>query len=389
MEKGSLEKYICKICSAEIFTRRSFIKHIKLSECMDIKDYYDKYCLKDGESKCSFCGEDTMFRNISHGYSEFCSKLCASRGTVEKRKSIFIDKYGVDNPHKVQSIKEKIKRTCIDRYGANSPLQCEIIKEKIKKGFVEKYGVDNPWKSKSIKKKIKKTLLKNYGVEHPLMSEKIRERMKNTNVKKYGVENYALLDECKDKYSKTCMKRYGVNNMFKLEEIKEKSKRTSLKKYGFEYPFQSKEIQNRMRKTLIEKYGVDNYSKTDEFREFAREQLITSIKDGFLNGEIFSPRIGNLERECINALEKESNYQIERQYESHGFFTDGCIKDKKVFIEFYEKWHNKPKITEKDVYREEYLKAKTGFKLFVIRESDWLYNKENVVQKFKEFLSKE
>ena len=49
----------------------------------------------------------------------------------KKLKDIFISKYGVDNPGKDQSVKDKIRRTNLERFGETSWMKVEENKKKI------------------------------------------------------------------------------------------------------------------------------------------------------------------------------------------------------------------------------------------------------------------
>lgn len=71
-----------------------------------------------------------------------------------KKVANFIAKYGVDNPSKLQSIKQKKKETNLKKFGTEFAAQSEEIKHKTKEKWIEKYGVDNPAKLESVRKVI-------------------------------------------------------------------------------------------------------------------------------------------------------------------------------------------------------------------------------------------
>lgn len=354
-----MKSYTCKICGKEFKSVRALGGHIRAKEGLSPKDYYDRFC--NGKGVCEKCGVVTTFRCLSVGYDNFCSTNCANLGTVEKKRKTCLKKYGVDNVSKVDAIKKKRTQT-----------------------FIERFGVDNPWKNEQVKQKIRSTNKKRYGNECSALNEEVKKKKKKTLNERYGVDHYSETEEYKRKIVSTCQSRYHVDNVFQLDAVKEKSKKSSLKKYGVEFPAQSEKIKEKNKKTSIEKYGVDNYAKTDEFREFARNMLIDDIEKRLLNGEPLGPRIGKLERACLDLLQCNCKYTIIRQSRIHGYFPDGFIKELNLIVEFYEKWHNKPKFLEKDVYREEYLIKKTGCIFFIIKEDDWLYNKSEVIEKFKQ-----
>ena len=64
-----------------------------------------KFLKKSNEGLCT-CGNQTGFLGIHQGYREFCSCKCAgkSKNTLEKRKKMCLEKYGVDNPAKREAL---------------------------------------------------------------------------------------------------------------------------------------------------------------------------------------------------------------------------------------------------------------------------------------------
>jgi hypothetical protein len=153
--------------------------------------------------KCS-CGKQTNWMPEGK-YAKFCSRECAdgSQETVDKRRA-----------------------TSKERFGGEPNLHPTIQKKK-KKVFLEKYGVDNPSKSEKIKRKKRKTSLSNFGVTHWTKTEEGRqfmseenpmylaaslETLKKTNLSKYGCEFASQHRSVKAKMRRTSLKRYGVPN---------------------------------------------------------------------------------------------------------------------------------------------------------------------------------
>ena len=68
----------------------------------------------------------------------------------KKRKQTCLEKYGVENVHQSQEIKEKCKQTCLEKYGVDNPAKNEAIKQKTKetneKLWPDKYGLGNHYK---------------------------------------------------------------------------------------------------------------------------------------------------------------------------------------------------------------------------------------------------
>ena len=147
---------------------------------------------------CKICKKNKLkFRNLTKGYSQFCSLECANKDPhlVEKIKKVFIHKYGVDNPSKLPEIKQKIKDTWLNKYGVDCCLHAEEIKKKCIETSKEKYGVDHWSKSKIVKDKIKESLSKRTTKE----IEKSIDKTKAACLRKYGVDNPSKIREVMDK----------------------------------------------------------------------------------------------------------------------------------------------------------------------------------------------
>lgn len=405
-----MKTYICEICGEKFENGYKFGRHLKTTENLSSREYYDLYIKKEGEGVCGVCGNPTQYDTLGNGYFRFCNGSCAALGSKsqkqktcfdrygvsnyakldecqDKKKKTCLEKYGVSHYAKLDECQDKKKKTCLEKYGKNNVSQVEEFKEKRVNTFVERFGVDNPWKSEDVKNKIKNTNMEKYGHECSALNDKVIEKKIETLKQKYGVDHYSKTQEYKEQIISTCQDRYGVDNVFQLDSTKEKSKETSIDKYGTNFPSQSEDVQKKIKQTLIKNHGVDNYSKTDEFRELARNLLINDIEQRLLNGEPLGPRIGELERECLNSLADVCNYEIKRQFRMNGFFLDGYISELNLAVEFYEIWHGKPKHSARDTYRENFLKRKSNCKFFIVLEKNWLYNREAIINEFKNEIS--
>lgn len=178
---------------------------------------------------------------------------------------------GNERPKKFISIYLGYKDICCDY------LQCDICKElvlnKTKTVWKEKYGVDNISKSVEIKKKKEETSIRNWGVCQPLSSNIVKEKSKKTKFEKYGNENYSNREKSKE----TCLSKYSVDNPSKLETVKQKKTETSLKNYGVDNPNKSEIVQNKRKVTNILKYGFDVATKNETVKN---KIMQTKIKNG-------------------------------------------------------------------------------------------------------------
>jgi len=84
--------------------------------------------------KIKTCKKYTVFDGLTIGYRLHCSNKCASSDPEVKNKfkDIFLKKYGVTNPSKLDSVKRKKEDTCIRNYGVKHPGESSDLKIRIK-----------------------------------------------------------------------------------------------------------------------------------------------------------------------------------------------------------------------------------------------------------------
>ena len=165
--------------------------------------------------KCDYCGKEYEMKFYEKSKVILNKeKICCGDYHCQymKRRDYYNDKYGVDNPMKVETIREKSKNTCIKKYGEDNPAKVEMFKEKIKATNLEKYGSDNPMGNDKIKKKMIDTCIERYGVAYPICNENIKNKIKNTLMEKYGVESPFLIDYVKEKLEQTGISGSKIQN---------------------------------------------------------------------------------------------------------------------------------------------------------------------------------
>ena len=156
---------------------------------------------------------------------------------------------------KIDEIKEKTKRTLLERYGDSHYNN----RNKCRQTCLEKYGVDNPMSLDSVRDKIKETNIKRYGVEWSAQNKEINQKTINTQIKKYGgVFN-------PEKVKKTNIEKYGVEKPFMSSDIQNKirdKKDIILQKVNntkrINGTFNSSSTEKVSKTLLIEKFGIDN-----------------------------------------------------------------------------------------------------------------------------------
>lgn len=98
-------------------------------------------------------------------------------------------------------------------------------KEKSKKTLIEKYGVDNPMKVDEFKARLRNSIKNKYGVDHFSKTEDFKEKYKNTCKIKYGVDNAS---------KSTIVKNIISDNKFKYHNSIEKYSDILSKKYKYD-----------------------------------------------------------------------------------------------------------------------------------------------------------
>jgi hypothetical protein len=137
----------------------------------------------------------------------------------------------------------KTKKTNLEKWGVENPSQLDSVKEKKLKSFIQNWGVDHPSKSTIIKEKKRETFQDRFGVDNPFQSEEVKEKIKSVNIIKFGVENPS-----------------------QSEEVKEKKRETFIQNWGVDHPLKSKEVKEKRRETFLENWGEPSHTKSEKFR---------------------------------------------------------------------------------------------------------------------------
>jgi len=253
----------CNICKKIFNGLAGVANHVNQKHDLTIKDYYDKYLLKnEAEKYCVVCNKKTSFYTIIDGYLECCSQECVhknSRRNEQSRKTI-IEIF--KNPIKKKEIIDKRENTCKERYNVRNPLMLDKSRENQRKAYKER-GLEIQDKKVTARKE-------KYGDGTFNNREKARE----TYFIKTGYENPGQNPEVKERMADTCEERYGERNPMRVPEIREKMiERNQLK------------------------YGVDWYQQTKEWREEQSIRVTEAIIRGernfgdvFNNGHFFSTK---------------------------------------------------------------------------------------------------
>lgn len=196
-------------------------------------DIYKKNSNKFCVVRCDFCNTlfERIYNKILNGRKncqlDACEKIDCQ---TQKRKKVFLSKYGTEHVLQSEYGKNKFKNTCLERYGVENPFQSEEKKEKIKNTTIKKYGVEHIAYSEEVSKKKKETNIQRYGVEYPYQNETILNKVTETLKKNYGVSSYAKTDLFISRFEKEKLlteqeiidfcNRKQYKPLFKYEEYK-------------------------------------------------------------------------------------------------------------------------------------------------------------------------
>lgn len=347
--------------------------------------------------ECDYCGLEKKvyyksYIDSTKSNNKYACKKCFSI----KFKEIFINKYGVDNPSKL-----------------------ELIKDKKKKTYQKNYNVDHFSKTKEYQLSKSKTMLEKYGVNHALQSDIFKKKYKLTLNKNWGVDSVFDSKIIKDKINNSITQKWGVTNVFKSDKIKEKIKQTNLEKYGVEYSNQSKKVKEKIKQTNLLKYKTESYSKSTEF--FSKTIIgnntnyISYINNSthlFLceKGHYFEINIDNFhgrkrnnislcticnpigdstsikEKELYEFIKSIYNKQIIQSYRD-GLEIDIYLPDLKIGFEFNGiYWHSEGRKDKSyHLNKTNYFKEKE-IDLFHIWEDQWDNKREIIKSKIKKII---
>ena len=133
-----------------------------------------------------------------------------------KRKQTCLKKYGVENVHQLEKVKDKTKETCLDRYGVDNPSKNEQVKQKTRLTNQEKWPDKHNYHNL---KQAKETLINHYGsleafykwrYENTDWDAVIQKQHKTKKENK--TYNYSQPEE--DLYKELCEK-YGQENVIR------------------------------------------------------------------------------------------------------------------------------------------------------------------------------
>jgi len=307
-------------------------------------------------SICDICGRETT--NTFKDYYSYTSGLtnmfyCKVCKTIKSKKTC-LDKYGVDNPMKVDDIKNSLKNSLKVKYGVDHYSSTEDYKSKYKNTCLSKYGIENTFQVDSFKEKSKKTSNEKYGVDHFInlfttRQESKRKKEKNTKVKYDNLidDNFSIMEYESDTFlinHKVCGGNFLIGSGL----------------------LRSRTNQNVCICTICNKIGNKFSFIETELCSFLNENNIDYIKNSrkLLNGKEIDIYIPNFNL----ALEINGVYWHSELYKKKDYHLNKTIECNKLDIHLLHIWEDDWK------YKSEIIKSIISNKLNIIKNRIYARN---------------
>lgn len=211
-------------------------------------------------------------------------------------KQGMLDKYGVDNPFKLDSFQQIAAETRKEKYGAEYTLASgSVLSDAARETFAQ-HMQDDVFRKELNEKKCA-TNMTLYGVPYAAQSPVIQAKARATNLRRYGYTNANKRPFMRKHMSqvmkknapmiaaksrKTCLGKYGVEYYGQTAEARKaqsermhgnldvflaKTRATMQKRYGVNYSWESAALRNKAYSTMQKRYGTSCYCQSDDYRE--------------------------------------------------------------------------------------------------------------------------
>lgn len=356
-----------------------------------VEDYgYEPESLSNGSNKricvqCDYCQliYTTTMKQRNHANKHVDKDAC-KKCRFKKRSDISMAKYGVDNPSKLESVKQKVREKNIDR------LQSEEYKQQIKETNLRKYGCKSAMNNEKIKEKHRQTFQRKYGVDNPSQLTEVQEKRKATCKERFGTEYASQSEKGKELIIQGFQKKYGVDNAFQSEEVKAKIKETTVNRYGVDHhikiPGKAQEIRDKTLATKIANgdvkiYNNQTYAMIAKSIGFSSSHFYTLVnKYGIEKAITLTPMQSSLEILMAKLLD-DFHIEYTQQFRVDSKIADFFIPSHNLIIEcdgLY--WHSDAVIKDNNYHvKKRQLYIDHGYMPLFFRE-DELNNKLPIVK---------
>jgi hypothetical protein len=173
------DKLLIKITNRNFRFYKNCIGNIKISEILEVP--IEKVNINSTlkvKCKCDLCDKISEI-----GYRKYILNIKKNKIYIgyECRIHLYrktcIDKYGVDNVSKIESIKEVKEQTCLKKYGTKNPHQNKEVIKKAEETNIKRYGFKNVFQNEDIKSKIKDGYKNKFDVDYPSQVPEIHKKI--------------------------------------------------------------------------------------------------------------------------------------------------------------------------------------------------------------------
>jgi very-short-patch-repair endonuclease len=354
----------CEICNKEVDGLKGLSCHLIKCHKFDKKEYYDKHFKKQNEGKCSFCGKEAIFFNLTKGYHKICdSKICLGKTRATGTYEFLMYKYNLSEKDAIilmnqRAIERGVKIT--DGLQKSFKENDKFFKEKshqskdfwLKKGFSEEESLN---KIKIITDNIHKKTSDKRKNNPELYKESYSNQLGYWLKKGYSeIDAKIKLTERQTTFSlDICIEKYGKLKGTKIWIDRQEKWILNNKKSNFS--------------KISQKLFWSLYEKIDQKDDI----YFATLKNGLLD-------------------ESGKNNEYKLKLESQVIIPDFFIKNKNKIIEFDGTYYhrNNPENKKRSKKRDEQL-TKEKYKIFHVSEYDYNNQRELTIQKCIDFLNSE
>ena len=271
------------------------------------------------ECRCDYCGKSNIivWSNYIVQIRKHSIYTC-HKCHFNKSRITFYNRYGTENIHLIDEIRDKMKQTNLEKYGFESAVKSEIVINKIKQTNLRKYGKEYQISSESTINKIKQTNIEKYGVSNLFHSKSPFRYLINEKLKIILNTDYV-----KDKKRQTCLIKYGVDNFTKTEEFKLKFENTCLLKYGVSHHLKISHFMDKIIETNKIKYGVSFFSQTKKWNQKSKNtriengnQIVDDLKTPF-----------QLYRSKVDSHTRKNKKEIFLKWDGYDYYDGEYIRE--------------------------------------------------------------
>lgn len=306
-------------------------------------------------------------------------------------KQGMLDKYGVDNPFKLDEFQVAAAETRKEKYGAEYTLASGSVLSDAARAMFAEHMQDDAFRKELNEKKCA-TNIALYGVPYVAQSPVIQAKARVTNLRRYGYTNASKRPFMRKHMSqvmkknapmitaksrKTCLEKYGVEYYGQIAEARNaqsermrgnldvflaKTRATMQKRYGVNYSWESAALRNKAYSTMQKRYGTSCYCQSDDYRENL-DSIMDKVRNAnmsrygapfYVQSDEYKQNVDDIQSRIIatkrqngvlntSTVEKhvkgfddfESQYNNDSRYP---YLCDFYDKDRDLFIEVNASW---------------------------------------------------